>query len=264
MAILKKEPLYSVNQLNRIISDFKRREKTAITNYIPDPTRHKECVESGQASLYIFETGVFISFDLGHMADVIFVSKSSDDVMKCLECIREEIKKSVVAERVFREDKDIGIGIPNKLLRRMSRVGHFEKPSSTLFAEKASINDIPGISDIFRQYFDPLTERIPDNKELERLIGIEGIWIIRENDGIIGMVVYEKISCNQHLRYWWVSPSHRNKGIGADLLKAYFNAGCECRRQFLWVFSDNANAIEKYRHYGFEFDGTADEIYVIQ
>ncbi len=263
MSNILKEQINSVEQLKRTFSNFKRKEKTALSNYIPDPTKHTKYVENGITSAYKFDAGIFLTFDLGYMVDVIYMTKSKDSLMNCLEIIQEDAKKPLVVEHVFREGRDEQLGIPTKLLRRMSRVGVFEKPLPSRFAEQATYEDIPELLDIFSQYFDPYTERIPDVEELKRLIGMDGIRIIREKEDIIGMVVFEKSVGNLHLRYWWVSSSHRNKGIGADLLKAYFNVGFDCKRQFLWVFSDNTNAIDKYRHYGFEFDGTADEIFVI-
>lgn len=264
MATIFKEQIYSADQLKSLISDFKRKEHPPLSNYIPDPVKHTKYVEKGIASEYKSDTGIFISFDLGHMVDIIYMSKSKEALTECLKAIRDEEKKPVVVEHVFREGRDEQLGIPNKLLRRMSRVGEFVKPLPPRLAEQATYEDIPKLLDIFSQYFDPYTERIPDTEELKRLIDRDGIFIIKEKEDVIGMVVFEKSVGNLHLRYWWVSPFHRSNGIGGDLLKAYFNAGYDCKRQFLWVFSDNANAIEKYKHYGFEFDGTADEIYVMK
>ncbi len=264
MANILKEQINSADQLKTLLGDFKRKERPPLSNYIPDPVKHTKYVEKGIASAYKFDTGVFVSFDLGHMLDIIYMSKSKESLMECLEAIRDEEQKPVVVEHVYREGRDELLGIPNKVLRRMSRVGEFEKPMPPRFAVQATDEALPMLLDIFGQYFDPYTERIPDASELKRLIDMDGICVIKEKEDIIGMVVFEKSVGNLHLRYWWVSPSHRNNGIGADLLKAYFNAGYDCKRQFLWVFSDNTNAIEKYKHYGFEFDGTADEIYVMK
>ena len=199
------------------------------------------------------------------MLKTIFISKKVDDLTGCLEYIRKDLDKPVVVEHVFREGKDKQIGIPDRILRRMSRSGNFnesKQPSERVV--KAVVSDIPEINYIFSKYFDPFTERIPDDDELNRLVRMDGISVIRDDGRIVGMVIYEKSISNNHLRYWWVSPHYRNKGVGADLLRDYFFSGYACRRQFLWVFSDNLNAIEKYLHYGFEFDGTADEIYVIK
>lgn len=265
MVIIKKEPLVSLNQLKQTLADFKRKEREAISNYIPDPNTYKKWVESGSSCIYSFDTGLFILYDGGHMLETVFASKAEADIVECLYHIKNDLGKPIVVEHVFREGKDRQIGTPDCVLRRMSRSGDFKETSRpSECVEKAVVGDIPEIRDIFNDYFNPFTERIPDQKELERLVGMGGISIIRDCGRIAGMVIYEKSAYNIHLRYWWVSPSYRNRGVGGDLLRDYFRNGHECKRQFLWVFSDNLNAIEKYRHYGFEFDGTADEIYVIK
>lgn len=265
MTVIQKESLKSVEQLKKILDDFKRIEKSTLSNYIPDPVAHKKWVESGRSFIHYFDSSIFISYDAGNMIEVTFLSKSRDKIMECLDFIKNGTDKPVVVEHVFREGKDEQIGSPTCVLRRMSRSGNFETPTlPSKRVEKATFEDITEILDIFNCHFDPLTERIPDNEELKRLILINGISIIRENNQIVGMVIYEKNTTNIHLRYWWVSPSSRNKGVGSNLLKDYFHEGHECKRQFLWVFSDNMNAIEKYLHYGFKFDGTADEIYIIR
>ncbi len=53
--------------------------------------------------------------------------------------------------------------------------------------------------------------------------------------------------------------------MGADLLKDFFFIQAEgVSVNSFWVFSDNTNAIERYKHYGFSFDGLADEIYIVK
>lgn len=59
--------------------------------------------------------------------------------------------------------------------------------------KKAILDDIPALLAIFKQYFDPLTERIPDNDEFIKLISSNGISIMCKNTEIIGMVIYQKI-----------------------------------------------------------------------
>lgn len=261
---MKKQLLTSAEELKKIISEFKRTKKDSLTNYIPDSELHKKWAKSGNAVTYVFDHSVFITHDSGIMLETVFISDPRENITKCLEVIKKDSGKNVVVERVFREGKDKQIGNPDYVLRRMIRIGNREEiKSPSERVDKASVNDIDVIMDIFKEHFNPLTERIPDNEELFRLIEMDGISIVRDSERIIGMMIYEKNPASIHLRYWWVSPCQRDKGIGADLLRDYFLAGQNCKRQFLWVFSDNNDAIAKYRHYGFEFDGVADEIYII-
>lgn len=265
MEILKKEPLVSVDQLKRIIGDFKRHNRFATTNYIPNLKLHSLWASSGSAYIYTFEGGIMVTFDNGTMLDTIFIANSGDDVRAWMKTISIKCGRPVVVEHVVREGKDTVISSPDHILRRMSRCGVDEDSGkSSDCVEKAREEDIPIIREIFHLYFDPLTERIPDEEELEKLIHNRGISIIRDKNGITGMVIYEKNPSSIHLRYWWVAPEQRGRGVGSALLREYFNSGSDRRRQFLWVFSDNSDAIDKYRHYGFEFDGVADYIYVIK
>lgn len=265
MEIRDKRKLSSYQELKEALAMFKRTSVHTISNYVPNPSLHSGWANDGKTDIYYFDKGTFIVHDKGFMAETLFISSDTKCVMHCLTEIHKDVHKPVVLERVIRENKDEIIGLPDYVLRRMSRSGIFmaprEKPKRV---EKASIEDIHLLSEILATYFNPLTERIPDDKELEELIAKEGISIIRMKEGIGGMIIYETDATNIHLRYWWVSPESRNMGLGSELLKDFFTKGLSCKRQFLWVFSDNKDAIAKYKHYGFTFDGIADEIYITQ
>lgn len=261
--ILEIKSLDSIEQLKKLVGDYKRQNKSAITNYIPDSALHTKWVTSGLASIYIFDGGYLVCFDNGTMLECLFMTVSEDKLKGWMREISIKTGRPVVVEHVVREGRDRTISDPAFKLRRMSRIGEFENlRKSSDRIEKAIEKDIQPIQDIFRDHFNPLTERIPDEAELRRLIHDKGISIVRNDGEIIGMVIYEKKQSSIHLRYWWVAPKQRGKGVGSELLHDYFCAGSECKRQFLWVFSDNSNAIDKYRHYGFEFDGVSDNIYI--
>lgn len=265
MESIEKELLVSADELKRKIGDFKRQNRSAVTNYIPDPQLHTLWAESGAAYTYTFDGGILVTFDKGIMLETVFIANSCEDVRDWMRRVSIEWGRPVVVEHVVREGKDAIISSPDRILRRMSRCGVFEDlEKSSDRVEKATVKDIPVLKDILQNYFDPLTERLPDEEELEKLIHNRGISIIRDMNGIAGMVIYEKNPSSIHLRYWWVAPDQRGRGIGSALLRDFFYSGSECRRQFLWVFSDNSDAIDKYRHYGFEFDGVADYMYVIK
>lgn len=255
----------STDEIKTLITDFKKSNKNILTNYIPDPKLFSKWNNKDRTKVFLFDSGIFIVYENSLMAETIFMISTNKNFKAYLNIIREKLGCPVVVERVYRENKDVLIDSPNSILRRMSRTGIFdEELISSEIVKKANIEDLPSIERIFNNNFNPFTERIPDKAELKALIDHEGISVIKENEEIIGMIIYEKAPASIHLRYWWMSSQHRNKGYGSKLLKDYFKAGKECKRQFLWVFSDNSDAIAKYHHYGFKFDGIADEIYVIK
>lgn len=255
--------LDSIEELKTLFGNFKHEHCPVVTNYVPTQNLFSKWISEGTAHVYEFDPAIFVTNDKGFMIEATFMSNDVSCISICTSIIRRLCEKPVVIERVIRENKDISVGHPSKILRRMSRSGSSDSfPAPSERVVKATSEDIPAIQNIFNVFFDQFTERIPDRDELQRLIENNGISLIFDKGTVAGMVVYEKTGINLHLRYWWVSPDHRNKGIGADLLRDYFENGRDCKRQFLWVFSDNTDAISKYRHYGFEFDGVADEIYI--
>lgn len=255
--------LDSTEELKTLFGNFKHEHSHVVTNYVPTQNLFSKWISEGTAHVYEFDPAIFVTNDKGFMIEAIFMTNDVSCISICSSIIRRLCEKPVVIERVIRENKDISVGHPSKILRRMSRSGSSDSfPAPSERVVKATSEDIPAIQNIFNVFFNQFTERIPDRDELQRLIENNGISLIFDKGTVAGMVVYEKTGINLHLRYWWVSPDHRNKGIGADLLRDYFENGRDCKRQFLWVFSDNTDAISKYRHYGFEFDGVADEIYI--
>lgn len=265
MEIKEKRSLVSYDELKEIFSSFKRTFPEFLTNYVPNKSAHNQWIDNQAALLFRFDSAVFIVHNKNFMCEVVFMCTPKESFIPYIRMISKEINMPVVVERVVRENHNHSIGTPDYLLRRMSRVGEFNSPKTIPNRViKANMEDLPDILKIFKIHFNPLTERIPDASELGSLIQNGGVTIIRRKGGIGGMVIYEKDINNIHLRYWWVDPLCRNLGMGSDLLSVFFTEGQNCKRQFLWVFSDNNNAIEKYEHYGFSFDGIADEIYVIK
>ncbi|NTV75013.1 MAG: GNAT family N-acetyltransferase, partial [Holophaga sp.] len=64
------------------------------------------------------------------------------------------------------------------------------------------------------------------------------------------------------LRYWLVDPGHRDRGIGARLIRDYFHRNPAVTRYLLWVLDSNADAIAKYGHYGYAPDGLVDQVMI--
>ena len=82
-----------------------------------------------------------------------------------------------------------------------------------------------------------------------------GRWHVIGPDGKVeGFVIYDLSPAQLYLRYWFVHPEARGRGIGGKLLRTMFAAGAQTKRQYFWVKTDNENAIIRYKHYGFAFE----------
>lgn len=149
-----------------------------------------------------------------------------------------------------------------RCLLRMTRLGpsdDFPAPTGIL-VEEADKRRVSDVRDFLLELLDPISERIPFIDDLEFAAGQRRILTVTEGSAIAGVLISSALGRSSTLRYWFVSPSARGKGIGAALMGTFLHRMADSRRIVLWVFSDNDDAICKYQHYGFKIDGLQDWI----
>ncbi|WP_282125705.1 GNAT family N-acetyltransferase [Marinifilum flexuosum] len=146
-------------------------------------------------------------------------------------------------------------------LTRMSRViNEDEDFKNDISIDFANTNDVQEIKILLDTYFDPLSEQIPFKEEILNWIKKNHILVKREDNLIVGFVIFDLIGMTSYLRYWFVHPEYRDKKIGSALLNKYFFLSSGCKKQMFWVINDNENAIKRYKHYGFEMESLNDII----
>lgn len=146
-------------------------------------------------------------------------------------------------------------------LQRMGRKTPTESIPFPTSVESATIADIPSIERIFRVFFKAEIEQLPITEELERWIERGEILVSRdEANSVSGFVIYDLSTASLYLRYWFVDPSCRGKGVGSSLMNTMFNKAQSTKRQYFWVLTDNENAIKRYLHYGFNFEPMKDVV----
>ena len=128
----------------------------------------------------------------------------------------------------------------------------------------ATKEDIPGVLDFFHKHFDKYTEQIPTEEELA--IWIDDDSFLVYDDGITnelgGYIIYDHIGLTWYLRYWFVNPAFRNKGVGSSLMREAIRRCQGIKRQILWVIETNDNAIIRYEHYGFKKERMVDTVMI--
>lgn len=147
-------------------------------------------------------------------------------------------------------------------LQRMSRKTPTESITFLTSVESATIADIPSIETVFRIHFKAEIEQLPITEELERWIERGEILVTRRDEAssVSGFVIYDLSTASLYLRYWFVDPSCRGKGVGSSLMNAMFHKAQSTKRQYFWVLTDNENAIKRYLHYGFNFEPMKDVV----
>lgn len=130
--------------------------------------------------------------------------------------------------------------------------------------ELARMKDVPELRAFMERWLDPLSEQIQSVVELREAIALQSVLVVRDNQGLAGLLIHEATGQSMALRYWHVAADRHGQGIGSRLMHAFIVRCATSRRVTLWVIADNVAAIAKYRHYGFSEDGVVDNIMVKQ
>lgn len=141
-----------------------------------------------------------------------------------------------------------------------ARPDDYEDPA----VEFAAPGDEEAIAAFFERLLDRFSEQIPELDEIAAAIARRNIIIVRQGDELGGLLFFETTGLTSTLRYWHVSDRRRNQGIGARLIKTFFRLCRASRRIMLWVIADNADAIAKYQHYGFQGESLVDRIMIVK
>lgn len=149
-------------------------------------------------------------------------------------------------------------------LMRMARFAQsspaddFQEPE-VAFAEPS---DIPGVCAFLDRLLDPFRDNIPEPDELASVAARHNILIVKRGAEPGGLLSFETTGFTSILRYWYVADDCRDQGIGARLIRTFFQLCAASKRIILWVDPDNLSAITKYEHYGFRRENLVDRIMI--
>ena len=152
---------------------------------------------------------------------------------------------------------------PYTQLCRMARAGQSDPPRSgtsdttVVYAKKT---DALAISDLLGRSFDHYAEQLPMPYEIEAAIESRQILVVKKQGTLGGLLFFETHGFTSTVRYWLVAEEFRASHLGSALMRHYFATQSAVRRFILWVITSNANAVQKYRHYGFIPDGLIDYV----
>ncbi len=179
----------------------------------------------------------------------------------------KELSKDVVLD-IISKDNDFDIQVfkqqgfkLHKVFKRMTQTKPFDiayKPTSIL----AKFNDKDKIEEALTKEFDIFAEHLPKKKEIDLAINEGKILLEKNNSEIAALLMFENIGFTSILRYWYVNSKFRGQGYGGRVFKSYITKFTNIKRFTLWVDEKNSNAIEKYKHYNYKFDGLIDYIFV--
>ena len=168
-------------------------------------------------------------------------------------------------ERALRANGFLCRAVLQRMARKTPPAGIVTINCHSIDVYPANLGDIPAIKHLLGAHFDAESEQLPDERQIVRWVSAGTLPVVRFSEvshegGIAGFAAFDLAPSRLHLRYWFVHPLARGMGFGGALMHAVFAKGMGTTRQYLWVKTDNENAIARYRHYGFEFEALRDTV----
>ena len=247
-----------------------RDKRRMVSNFFPDEKRMTCWGENGTFSYEERNETVFFVRRQETFSSLYFLSTSVDALAKDLagfmegysgRLVVDVLGRDVVREPLETTFKSAGFNALTTL-QRMSRRTPTEQYEHERGIDVANTDDATTIHDLLTTNFIPEEEQLPSLEEVQEWIAARTILVACDDltQDIKGFVIFDLSPAVLYLRYWFVSPDARGKGVGGMLMRSMFAAGTNTKRQYFWVKTDNENAIKRYRHYGFEFEELKDTV----
>lgn len=264
------KPLQTWTDVQELVAQA-RNEGLVATNFFPDEARMSAwCRDGAFYEVRCGETQFFVRRQ-PTFSNVYFMSRSADALGNDWKSFASEygngkwIVDLIGPDRVRQPLEDVmsSVGFSRlTTLQRMRRKTPEDVELSSPDVERATLNDAEKIKELLDAYFIAEEEQIPSVEEIRKWIVAQSLYVMRGGaaNPIDGFVIFDLSPATLYLRYWFVHPSARGKGVGGRLLKAMFAAGRDTKRQYFWVKTDNENAIKRYQHYGFAFEPMKDVV----
>lgn len=254
------EQIVSLEQLQGKVVDVRSLRKGFLTNFFLDPVKHGLWIAKGDCYMECLGSTLFIVKQSPTFWNVFYCSTTHEEFGADLSAFMAEhaattmmfdiVGRDVQCQPMVELFKSKGCQEATSLVRMIRMAEPFEyTPDASI--RKATEADIPQVSQLLHEYFNPQNEQIPYDEELLHYARQGHVLVCEEEGKMAGFLIYELNATTLYLRYWFTHPDYRDRKVGSRLLRRFFEEGKDTKRQLFWVIRTNENAIKRYRHYGF-------------
>ena len=261
--------LESYEQLRSLMSEIRSLKNGYVTNFYWDENKHPYWIEKEELFYKELEGCVILVHKNETFFNLFFIAVNYETVTSTINSINLDSPQvlDLVCRGDGRNERDVfrRIGFKDyRYLYRMSHVGPMASPDWSIDDDVkcGCVDDSLAVSEVFRRDFDPLCEQLPSLAEINDFAERKQMLIIKDDEKLCGVLIFESTGVTWYLRYWYTAPEYRNKGVGAKLLRTALVLGKDTKRQLFWVISDNDNAIKRYEHYGFKREDMNDYVII--
>lgn len=257
----------SIVELQQQIAEIRSLRLGFLTNFFLDPSKHSVWIEKGDCYMERVGNTLFIIKQSPTFWNVFYCSTTTEEFSKNLTTLMTQhpaitmmfdiVGRDVQCKPMVELFVSKGCKEATSLVR-MNRMAEPFDYTPDISIRKATEADIPLVSQLLHEYFNPQNEQIPYDEELMDYASQEHILVCEELGRMAGFLIYELNGSTLYLRYWFTHPDFRDKKVGSRLLRRFFEDGKDTKRQIFWVIRTNENAIVRYKHYGFNEENMYD------
>lgn len=260
------------HEVLQFVSEF-RKKGCFVNNFYPNEAEMSDWIKnkelfslevSDSACFFVHKTKVatFIYFFVKELYDLKLVFPRIIQLLESRVMVYDYICKTDEERNLIKEiSASCGFELHTSL-RRMSFVlkeNDFEDEDDIAFA---GLEDIDCLFDMFNAAFDPISERIPEKKQLEKYIEQKAVLVCRKQGQVAGFAVADIQKKTMYLKHLLTSPDFRRQGIAEKILKKAFFLSKHCIRFILWVIDSNTPAINLYKKFGYSFETLSNYTFV--
>lgn len=261
------ELVKSIEQLQQQSAEIRALRRGFITNFFLDPVKHGLWIAKGDCYAERIGSTLFIIKQSPTFWNVFYCSTTQQEFGADLSAFMAEhftttmmfdiVGRDLQCQPMVELFKSKGCQEATSLVRMTRMAEPFDYiPDATI--RKATEADIPQVSQLLHEYFNPQNEQIPYDDELLDYARQGHVLVCEEEGKMAGFLIYELNATTLYLRYWFTHPAFRDKKVGSRLLRRFFEEGRDTKRQLFWVIRTNENAIKRYKHYGFKEENMYD------
>lgn len=258
-----------IDEVVNQIAEIRNLRKGFTTNFFMDKEKHSLWIQKGVLYSEMVGDSLFLIKKNDGFSNVFYASTTLEELKDSINRLnKDHLESTMMIDLVGRKETcestsqalaDEGFGMYCQLMRmsKPTTVVEYVSSDDVTYATKEEAKDVLAL---LNQYFDECTEQIPYLEELEKYAEQKHILLNKNGGKISGFVIFEETKVSLYLRYWFVHPNFRERGVGSMLLRRYFYEGRDTRREQLWVICSNENAIKRYRHYGYKDENMFDYV----
>jgi hypothetical protein len=243
------------------------------TNFFPVQRKLQEWIEHGELQVETREDAAFFFRQDRDFRHFYFCARDTAALRRQIASLADLKSLRLSTDLVGSEEvlRDVIAALASAGFRPYARLQRMARPRGPI-PTAVSADEVPvawaeqgdgqAAVSLLEAAFDRFADQLPLLREIEAAIAARQVLAVKLDGKLAALLYFETQGFTSVVRYWAVTAEYRARRLGSILMRRYLESHSAVRRFTLWVVAENQNAVEKYRHYGYEPDGLVDQVLV--